>query len=216
MEHLMFGIVEGVLKRYLKRHHPEQKDEIVRKAHELFPRLMKDTPDLGGKENSLAYNMELFILFIAYYEASDHLIDGEAFDEIFDDLYRTLKPFGFFLNCNNKVILKALRAYLYRNYQKYADTVKQKQAEGKWMDTWGMVVNPENTDVGLAFTLVGCPLAEYAKRNGYSHLMPHLCCLDHVYARVMHTKLIRNHTVAQGADSCDYWYVPDRQEEEEG
>ncbi|MBR0420022.1 MAG: L-2-amino-thiazoline-4-carboxylic acid hydrolase [Erysipelotrichaceae bacterium] len=75
-----------------------------------------------------------------------------------------------------------------------------------------MIVNPDNVDEGLAFTLVGCPLAEYAKKNGYSHLMPHLCSLDHVYAKLMHTKLIRNHTVAQGADSCDYWYVPDKGE----
>lgn len=28
----------------------------------------------------------------------------------------------------------------------------------------------------------------------------------------MHAKLIRTHTVATGADSCDYWYVPDQSE----
>ena len=33
--------------------------------------------------------------------------------------------------------------------------------------------------------------------------------LDHSYAKIMHAKLIRTHTVATGADSCDYWYVPD-------
>lgn len=62
----MFKIVEEVLQRYLKKHFPDRKDEIVKKAHELFPELMKGTPDLGGKENDLAYNMDLFILFIAY------------------------------------------------------------------------------------------------------------------------------------------------------
>ena len=208
----MFKIVEEVLQRYLKKHFPDRKDKIVKKAHELFPELMKTAPDLGGKENDLAYNMDLFILFIAYYEASDHLIDGEAFDEIFEDLYQTLKPFGFLLNCNNRFILNILRKYLYSSYQKYADKADQKKENGEWLDTWGMIVNPDNVDEGLAFTLVGCPLAEYAKKNGYSHLMPHLCSLDHVYAKLMHTKLIRSHTVAQGADSCDYWYVPDKGE----
>lgn len=28
--------------------------------------------------------------------------------------------------------------------------------------------------------------------------------------KILHAKLIRTHTVAGGADSCDYWYVPDK------
>ena len=72
-----------------------------------------------------------------------------------------------------------------------------------------MIVNPENTKEGFAFTLVGCPIADYAKKYGYEELMPHMCALDHTYAKLMHAKLIRTHTVATGADSCDYWYVPD-------
>lgn len=62
----------------------------------------------------------------------------------------------------------------------------------------------------IAFTLVGCPLWEYARKYGYEDLMPHMCALDHAYAKLMHAKLIRTHTVATGADSCDYWYVPDK------
>ena len=41
-------------------------------------------------------------------------------------------------------------------------------------------------------------------------LIPHMCALDHAYAKIMHARLIRTHTVATGADSCDYWYVPDQ------
>ena len=39
---------------------------------------------------------------------------------------------------------------------------------------------------------------------------PHICALDHTFAKLMHAKLIRTYTVATGADSCDYWYVPDK------
>lgn len=38
-------------------------------------------------------------------------------------------------------------------------------------------------------------------------IMPYLCTIDHMSARVMNAKLLRNHTVAEGAESCDYWYV---------
>lgn len=94
------------------------------------------------------------------------------------------------MNINRPGFLKILRQSLYGSYHKYAAKVEQKRARGEWTETWGMVVNPENTDVGFAFTLVGCPIVEYAK--------------------ILHAKLIRTHTVARGADSCDYWYVPDK------
>lgn len=40
--------------------------------------------------------------------------------------------------------------------------------------------------------------------------MPYLCASDHALAEMMHAKLIRTHTIALGADSCDYWYVGDK------
>lgn len=117
---------------------------------------------------------------------------------------------GGFMNINHKGTLFFLRNCLYKSYRKYAEKVAEKQEKGEWTDTWGMIVNPNNTDEGIAFTLVGCPLADYAKKYGYEELMPHMCTLDHAYAKIMHARLIRTHTVAAGSDSCDYWYVPDR------
>ena len=131
-------------------------------------------------------------------------------DEIIEDLYRQMRWMGGLLNINRKPVVSVLRSYLYKSYTKYSDQVKEKQAKGEWMDTWGMLVNPDNKKEGFAFTLVGCPLVEYAKKYGYMELMPHMCALDHTYAKLMHAKLIRTHTVATGADSCDYWYVPDQ------
>jgi len=54
-----------------------------------------------------------------------------------------------------------------KSYTKYADLVSKKQSKGEWMETWGMIVNPENTTEGYAFTLVGCPLVAYAQKYGY-------------------------------------------------
>jgi hypothetical protein len=205
----MEKMVYKAIIRYLKKHHPDDMDNIIKRAKEILPELKSKAPDLGGKENALADNLDMFLLFLAFYEASDHQMAGEAIDEIIDDLYGRLKFLGGVMNINRPGILKILRKYLYRSYQAYADKVKQKKSRGEWLDTWDMVVNPENTEEGFAFTLVGCPLADYAKKYGYEDLMPHMCALDHSYARIIHAKLIRTHTVASGADSCDYWYVPD-------
>jgi hypothetical protein len=201
--------VRKAIIRYLKKHFHGEEDKIIKRAEKIRPELAAKAPDLGGKENSLASNLDMFILFLSFYEASDHRVGGEAIDEIIDDLYKKLRWMGIFLNINRKGVLSILRSFLYKSYQKYADNVAEKRAKGEWLDTWDMKVNPENVTEGYAFTLVGCPLVEYAKKYGYMDLMPHMCALDHAYARLMHAKLIRTHTVALGADSCDYWYIPD-------
>ena len=206
----MEGLVNKAIRRYLKRHYPRSMKKIIARAERIRPKLMKKAPDIGGKENSLSNNLNMFILFLSYYEATNHRMAGDAIDEIIEDIYKHIKIFNRIMDINNKSILKLLRKYLYWSYQKYADMVAEKRSQGQWMDTWGMIVNPNNDDRGFAFTLVGCPLVEYAKKYGYMELMPHMCALDHSYAKLMHAKLIRTHTVATGADSCDYWYVPDK------
>ncbi len=206
----MEELVNRAIRRYLKKHYPDEMNRIISRANRIRPKLMRRVPNLGGKENTLANNLDMFILFLSYYEASNHRMDGTAIDEIIADLYKRLKFLNVIMNINRPRFLAILRKYLYKSYQAYADKVKEKQKQGLWLDTWGMIVNPNQTDEGFAFTLVGCPLAEYAKKYGYMDLMPHMCALDHAYAKIMHARLIRTHTVATGADSCDYWYVPDQ------
>ncbi|MCR5061462.1 MAG: L-2-amino-thiazoline-4-carboxylic acid hydrolase [Saccharofermentans sp.] len=202
--------VRKAIIRYLKKHFPGEEKEIIKKAGEILPGLRSKAPDMGGKENTLAGNLDMFLLFLSFYEATDHRMAGEAVDEIIEDLYKHLKWAGLFLNINRKPVLSALRNYLYKSYTKYAELVSQKQSQGEWLETWGMCVNPDNKTEGYAFTLVGCPLVAYAQKYGYMDLIPHMCALDHAFAKLMHAKLIRTHTVATGADSCDYWYVPDK------
>ena len=205
----MEKMVYKAILRYLKKHYPDEAGQIAKRAKNILPELKAKAPDLGGKENTLANNLDMFLLFLAFYEASDYRMGGDAIDEIIADLYERMKFLNVIMNINRPGFLKILRNSLYKSYQSYADKVKEKRDKGKWLDTWGMIVNPENTDVGIAFTLVGCPLADYAKKYGYEELMPHMCALDHAYAKIMHARLIRTHTVATGSDSCDYWYVPD-------
>ncbi|MBR3508010.1 MAG: L-2-amino-thiazoline-4-carboxylic acid hydrolase [Lachnospiraceae bacterium] len=177
----MKTLIKHAIKKYLRKHFPREEKVILKRAEEIFPKLVAKAPNIGGKENSLASNLEMFLLFLSYYEATDHRMAGEAIDEIIADLYNNVKWLNGLMNINKKGILSTLRNALYKSYRKYAQ-------------------------------LVGCPIADYAAKYGYMDLMPHMCALDHSYAKLMHAKLIRTHTVATGADSCDYWYVPDQSE----
>ncbi|MBQ3919448.1 MAG: L-2-amino-thiazoline-4-carboxylic acid hydrolase [Oscillospiraceae bacterium] len=203
-------LVRQAIRRYLKRHYRREMRSIIARAERIRPKLAKRAPYIGGKKNALANNLDMFILFLSYYEASGHRMAGDAIDEIIDDIYRHLRFLDIFMDINRRPFLILLRNCLYKSYLRYAEKVRQKQSKGEWLASWGMSVDPDKTDEGFAFTLIGCPIAEYGKKYGYTELIPHMCALDHAYAKLLHAKLIRTHTVALGADSCDYWYVPDK------
>ena len=198
--------------RYTKRKYPGESDRIIKKADELFPELYAKAPDIGGSENMMAYNLDMFLIAVSFYEASDHRIDGNAIGEIAQDVYGRLRFLRLFVNLNRKGTMKFFRRLMYKKYVPYAKLVEDKLSRGQWGNTWRIRVNPDDTSEGVRFDLVGCPLADYARANGYMDLLPHLCATDHVIPKLIHAKLIRTHTCALGSDSCDYWYVGDESE----
>jgi hypothetical protein len=198
--------------KYTKKHYPDEAGSIISKADELFPVLFAKAPDIGGKENLMAHNLDLMILAISFYEASDQRVDGKAFEEISRELYNKYKFVRKLININRKWQMKVLRKSMYKRYIPYSKLVEEKTANGEWNNTWRVRINPTGTDEGVRFDLVGCPLADYARANGYMDLLPSRCAADHILPALFHAKLIRTHTCALGSDSCDYWYVADESE----
>ena len=104
------------------------------------------------------------------------------------------------------------RAFIY----KWVKIIKKQldKHKGKdWNNTWGIRINPEGDKNGISLNLVGCPIVDFAKKHGYMDIMPLLCKVNHVQMEVLHGRLIRNHTVADGAEECDYWSLGDRETE---
>ncbi|MBR1820853.1 MAG: L-2-amino-thiazoline-4-carboxylic acid hydrolase [Clostridia bacterium] len=197
---------------YAKKHYPGEAERIVQRADELFPVLYAKAPDIGGKENLMSYNLDLLILSASFYEASDHRIDGEAIDEIAREIFGKYRFLRGIVNVNRKWQMKLFRGMIYKRYVPYAKLVEEKVARGEWNNTWRIAINPRNTDEGVCFELTGCPLADYARANGYENLLPHMCAADHLMPELVHAKLIRTHTCALGSPTCDYWYVGDESE----
>ncbi len=195
--------------RYARERYPREAETILRKADELFPVLYAKAPDIGGAENQMSYNLDLMILSASYYEASDHRIDGEAIREIAGMISRKYRFVRGLVNLNRPWQMKLFRSALYKRYIPYAKLVDEKLSRGEWGNTWRVKINPRGTSEGVCFDLVGCPLADYARANGYENLLPYMCAADHLLAELLHAKLIRTHTCATGSESCDYWYVGD-------
>lgn len=198
--------------RYTKKNYPDEAEQIIKRADELFPILYAKAPDIGGSENQMAYNLDMFIVAISFYEASDHRIDGNAIGEIARDIYERFKFLRYLVNLNRKMTMGLFRKIMYGKYVPYARLVEEKRSKGQWGNTWRIRIDPDDSREGVRFDLIGCPLADYARANGYTDLLPYLCATDHVIPKLIHAKLIWTHTCALGSDSCDYWYIGDESE----
>ena len=97
----METLVKKAIKKYLRKHFRGEEKSIVKRAEEIFPQLVAQAPNIGGKENSLASNLEMFLLFLSYYEATDHRMAGEAIDEVIADLYNSVKWLNSLMNINH-------------------------------------------------------------------------------------------------------------------
>ena len=194
--------------RYVQKHYPKEKDTLMAGIEKYYRQFKAECSDLGGDDNMLAGNLDMGLIVFAAYEASGHRMGAEAIDELMEMRMEMLSKYGRILNANKKWMTKLMET----SYKSYKKKLDKKLAAGEWGNTWGMEINPDGHDEGFAFTLIGCPIAEFAKKHGYLDLMPHLCASDHALARMMHAKLIRTYTVALGSDRCDYWYVGDKSE----
>ncbi len=157
----------------------------------------------------MAYNLDLLILSASFYEASGHRIDGDAISEIARKVFDKYRFIGKFINANRRWQMKLARSVLYKRYVPYVKLVEEKLSRGEWNNTWRVKINPRNTGEGICFDVIGCPLADYARANGYMNLLPYMCASDHLLSGLAHAKLIRTHTCATGSDSCNFWYVGD-------
>ena len=191
--------------RYCRRQFPAEAQQLCKKAEAYYLQFMRDMPDLG--ENMMAKNMLDWFTILAFYEASDHRLDGEALLTIKREAVDRLRFLGRFVDGNRQQWPYRL---FERTYTRYNSMQRAHQAKGEWMDSWKVEINPDHRTEGFSFHLVGCPIAKHAKAHGYEELLPYLCRTDHYLAQVMHARLIRTQTEALGGSCCDYWYVGDQ------
>ena len=207
MEYTMTKFIKKYFKRYCDTYLPGETEELTAKAEIIFDRLMHETPDLGGKDNMMASNMDITCAFFAYYEASDHRIGGEAMEILINWLAKDYKWVSFFTDMNKRKFIVPL---YYKVYSNHARTVEEHRAKGEWEGTWSLEINPDNRRLGINYHMKGCPLLAFVRAHGYDEMMPYVCKFDYIFEKLLRAKLIRSQTEATGGDCCDYWFVPDQ------
>ena len=194
-----------LFERYIDENLPDKKDAICRRADAKYAELLAQKGDIG--KGAMADTMNIWYCIVAFYEASDHVIDGEAFQIIHGWHIDKLRALGKIIDANKQQFPFSLMLQIYRRYEQ---NLHAHRAKGEWADAWDIAMNPDNLQEGCCFHLIGCPIAKHAKANGYENLLPFLCKTDHALAEVLHAKLIRTKTEILGGACCDYWYVGDQ------
>ena len=139
----------------------------------------------------------------AYYEFMDRNMSSDEITDMCFGMMIGNKKGGQLsrFNLNNKLVRKIFHTL----FRLRAKKLNRHKKDGSWNNTWGMEVNPLNHKEGISIHLVGCPIADFAKKNGYSELMPYFCETDKAVIEHFGGTLYREHTVADGYKDCDYW-----------
>ena len=186
----------------------ERAKEIWTKTEKIYHRFLSEIPYIGGSENFMSHNLYQSLVLFAYYEATGRDLSIDEMETAINQVFCDKKKYlGKFININK--LGKPTISLVY----KFIGIIKKqsdKHRGRKWHNTWGIEINPDNHKKGIAMTLVGCPIADFAEEHGYLDIMPVLCKTDHTTVEMLHGKLIRHHTVAEGYDKCDYWIIGDK------
>lgn len=191
----------------IARHYPESEREGVwENVQKKYVEFLSDwRTDLGGKKNfhnGAGGNYDCIAL-MAYYVVCRELTSLAEIEEMEGNLFLTaFRKLGKmkFIDAN-KPFVKKLMYKSFRNAKKQCD---------KWGD-FRMNLAPFDEDKPIYYEFTECPTAEFAKKHGLLEVMPALCNPDFEGMELIHAKLVRTTTCANGC-KCDYTICGDRDE----
>ena len=204
--------IRGAVCKYLKKEYGgSEAKRIWRETLAYYRRFVDEAPDIGGKANRMSSNLYMALAVFAFYEADGRKLTPEKLRVLMTErMPKRIPLFSTLVDFNKPRNQRKLRS----RYERYKLISDEKLNRGEWGNSWRIKMNPHGRGKGVAFDLVGCPLAEFAKKHGYADIMPVFCDFDYLTAGLIHARLFRERTVATGSAYCDYWYLGDKEPEQ--
>ena len=190
------------IQKRIALHYPLEKRESVWERVQLkyADFLYRWRTDLGGKKNfhNGAGGTYDCIAIMSYYDVCRDVSSFREIEEIEEELilpsFRKLK----FVDCNKPFWRKLM----------YKAFTRAKSGCDKWHD-YEMNVAPFDSDKPIYYEFTACPAAEFAKKFGFTDIMPALCNVDYASMELLHAKLVRTTTCVDGC-RCDYTICGDQ------
>ena len=190
------------IQRKIALHYPQQeREDVWTRVQTQYADFLKDwRTDLGGRKNfhnGAGGNYDCIAL-MAYYVVCKEKTSLKEIEEMEGSLFLTAFRKLRFVNANHPLIQRLIHKS-FRNAKKQCD---------KWGD-FKMNVAPFEKGKPIYYEFTACPTAEFAKKHGLLEVMPALCNPDYEAMELIHAKLIRTTTCANGC-KCDYTICGDQ------
>lgn len=180
--------------------------ELLARADAEYRGYLERADDIGGTANPMAKNTYMCLVFIALWKAAD----GRISEQDLRDLTRSIMSMPILallygkMNMNQPVGLQRVSEGLHRS--------------ARWLDehpqyqnlSWDFHFDETLHQDGFYYHFTQCHLNTIARKEGFLEILPVMCDVDHLTARLMHAVLHREQTLATGGDKCDYWFVGDQ------
>ena len=202
-KHMLYSkSAKKVIQAHLRaRYPPEEAEQYWTATQKTYVEILELIPYMGGKQNKQAGSVYDCAALFAFYKAVPEKPDLEEFEHMNEELF--LPPFhrAKLFDLNRPILAKAAR-WIWTTLAKCSAAHST-----DWPGNYHMEMQP--CPEGTKYVFLRCPIAELAKKLGYTSLMPAMCNPDYPMLRCMHAGLIRRTTCANG-DCCDFWIVGDR------
>lgn len=188
-----------------KRYGKEYTKELVEKADGIYRDMLNRVDDVG-EDNPMASNIYECLVVMAIWKAADGKISVNDLREICVGIMSmpVLKVVGLFINGNKKSGVRKFSKMIHKDAAWLDEHPEYKAA------SWDFNFDETKHDKGFYYHFTQCPLNNFARREGCLEVLPVMCDVDFLTAKLMHFKLHREHTLASGGKVCDYWYVGDK------
>lgn len=195
---------EEILNKISLHYSAEDVEKIFTKVQLQYVEFLKDyRTDLGGKKNfhnGAGGNYDCIALF-SYYVVCKEKTSLAEIEEMEGNLFLPAFKILKFVDCNKPIYKKLM----------YWSFALSKKKCNKW-DDFDMNVAPYKKDEPIYYEFTKCPIADFARKHNLSEVMPAMCNPDYTAMELIHARLVRKTTCANGC-VCDYTICGDKDEE---
>lgn len=171
----------------------------------VYRRMLEESEDIGA-DNPMAGNTYMGYVFMAIWKAADGEIRVDDFKLVTRKMME--RPIVRLLKGGNDMNRKEDVDKLNKLLHSSADWL---EAHPQYKDkSWDFHFDETKHRDGLYYYFTRCPMETYAREHGYLEVLPVCCDLDYCTAKLRHATLIRDKTLADGSNMCEYWFVGDQ------
>lgn len=202
---MLWSIFTGRMKKGLVKYWPKDRiGELLERAKPIYKDLLSKVSGISDS-NPMGSNITMSFIIVAIWLASEKRIKPEEMSDVMNIAldFRLMKAYYGTIDMNTeKGILK------FEKMMRKNDDWAKKHPEDT--ENWDFNFDATKHKDGFYYHFTKCPIAEFCKKYGLEEINPVLCNIDYTTMSMMHSRLIREQTIASGGSMCDYWLVGDK------